>query len=205
MLNRNRGRGKHAGGLVISSKRIDELVTNPQFVDWPHMTSVTSGISPGERTDLIRYSALRIHGGVYCDFDVVPVRPFAELVAGCEVAAGFEATHHLIVSPSVLFVSNAVIVSTSGHPIWTAIADAICQGWDDMATLDTSHSKAGRTAERFSAVVKQWAARAHSNVVVHPANILHPQHAFLPCIVALMKDRKTCYTIHMGGLTGTQP
>ena len=75
----------------------------------PHMAEPCL---PIQRTDLIRLEALLIHGGIYLDDDVAPVRPLDPLLS----LQGFS------VWESSTIVCTAVLGAEPGHP---AIAEAM--------------------------------------------------------------------------------
>jgi hypothetical protein len=68
-----------------------------------------------QRVDAVRYFILHHHGGVYADMDIESRRPIDELLAGRE----------LLLSGLSMGVTNAVMGSTPGHPLWPRVFAAM--------------------------------------------------------------------------------
>lgn len=68
------------------------------------------------KADVARYEILRKFGGVYVDFDVEPLKPFASLL-GVPAFAGWEEDGR--------YVGNTVLGSVPGASIWTDIIESL--------------------------------------------------------------------------------
>lgn len=157
--------------------------------------------SMGECSDLIRFSALRVYGGVYSDFDVLPVRPFSDMIQGCHFVAGLEGAHSSSISPSTLFASTAIIASVPLHPIWDDISSCLERQWVDMELHDPRHTMAGRTAGLFSDIVKVHGVR-DDRVLLCPPALLHPRGVMSTTMLRNVVSQQRCYAVHDGAMTG---
>jgi mannosyltransferase OCH1-like enzyme len=68
-------------------------------------------IGMGIRPDVLRYELLRLHGGLYLDFDMELLRPLDEIMIEDCVHFGFEL-------PDRSMIGTAIIASPQGHPFW---------------------------------------------------------------------------------------
>lgn len=71
--------------------------------------------------DLLRLELLWLHGGVYSDTDVEPLRPIDDLLRGHSCVVGRSPQHRRGEHP----ITNAVMAATPGHPYVGALIDGI--------------------------------------------------------------------------------
>ncbi len=69
----------------------------------------------GLRGDVDRVRTLRERGGVYIDWDIVPVKPLGDMLDGCQFCIGYNYAREMAGSPNIA--EPAFLASCAGHPI----------------------------------------------------------------------------------------
>lgn len=103
----------------------DEDVAN---WDFPNKDLFEKASSYQEKADILRYEILRKFGGIYADIDYIAFRNFTDLAENFEFFASLE--------PDQLdfgvTISNAIIGSRPGHPVFDALFKKIRSHWDEI-------------------------------------------------------------------------
>lgn len=143
----------HPDFAFITLKDIDVANLVPPELEaiWLHIDTYAG------RSDLLRYLALQKYGGIYVDTDIMPLRPFDELLLEGTPFAG---------KRSKVSFESAVIGSPAKHPAWDKLFAEFPSWYADKAGRSTSV----RTGPAF--LSHAWFGRS---------DVRHlPTHAFYP-------------------------
>lgn len=88
---------------------------------------------PIQRVDFFKWVALYHFGGLFCDFDCVPLRPLSQHPEIYKIAKrddkldkhGQEGRMDLLIVPASWWAGNALIFTTPGHPAVNMVIDAM--------------------------------------------------------------------------------
>lgn len=83
-----------------------------------------------EKCDFSRYAILYLYGGLYCDLDMICLRPIEPLLRKRELGLVFEPVEHQEqMDQGRRRIANGFLFSTPRHWIWPALMDFIVQGY----------------------------------------------------------------------------
>ena len=101
--------------LWTDEEALDLVATHyPQYLNM--YIAYPSGIY---RADFIRYCILDTYGGIYADLDFEAVQPLDDILNQNSFIVGHEPLPHTyLIYDKAFLVSNAIIASVPGHPIW---------------------------------------------------------------------------------------
>ncbi|MFO7562810.1 MAG: glycosyltransferase [Enhygromyxa sp.] len=89
---------------------------------------------PGAQADIGRYAVLEAHGGLYADVDTLCVRSIDRLLrpprATLVVQDYPPPQFYVPGDPPFKWVTNSIILSAAGHPIWRPVLTEISTFWD---------------------------------------------------------------------------
>ena len=114
------------------------------------------------KSNLLRYSVLWRHGGVYLDTDFEPIRNIEDLLIGEQMVVGEE-------FPGLI--CNAFIASVPGHPALRLSIDAAAESFDSQPDLISPY----RTGpHHFTRSIQRAVATTGCAVTVLPRDLLYP-------------------------------
>ncbi len=110
------------------------------------------------RSDIARYEILHKFGGLYVDCDMLPLRPFDDVLAGHDAWAGMEDRN---------WVGNAILYAERGHPV---LVDLLAGLRENIAVESRKGSRPNRlTGPRY--LTPAW--RRHGCETA-PARLVYP-------------------------------
>ncbi len=139
----------------------DEDLRNLVVDHYPEMLKVYDDFPyPIQRVDMARYMILDRHGGVYSDLDLIPVTPIDPFLVGSMDV-------YLVHSGNVkTCLTNALMASVPGAPLWKRILRTICslEDFHRRRSILTHLSKHMYIMETTGPMMVDHVVRTHSEM-----------------------------------------
>lgn len=152
------------------------------YRDYPH---------PVQRVDALKYFALYTYGGYYLDMDILCLRPVSEYKIESSIyfveTANKTIVHTILAAKSL---SNSVLYSIPGHPLWKAIFKELFARKDDTWYYTKHIYVSLSTGPQF--ITDMYYKNPGANIGIFPSSL------FNPCTScdSLCTPSKGMYTIH---------
>jgi mannosyltransferase OCH1-like enzyme len=112
--------------MFWNGDRLNRLWEDPRLARWKNFfhRRIVRHI---EKCDFSRYAILYLYGGVYCDLDMICLRPLDPLMEGRELGLAYQPYEHCL---PYEVIANQFMASSPGHWFWPMLMNYIMRRYD---------------------------------------------------------------------------